>query len=148
MSDDRNLPAWRGPVRKPDPQPEPFSKWELALIFVILCVCAWFMTGCQTARPLPVHDLIGLPGYTPSMRPALHGDEFTLVKRVPFESIQVGDVIAFRAHWHPVLVGHRVTQKGAGRLVTKGDNNPVEDPGFVTRKTFVGLLTHIDGRRI
>lgn len=124
-----------------------------AILCIVLAlsigVALLLLTGCNTTRhSVPPGDLIGLPPYTVSMRPALNGDEFTLIRRVPFDSIKVGDVIVYRAYWHPQLVAHRVTAKGMGRLITKGDNNPVPDPGFVTRSSFVGLLTHIDGRPI
>lgn len=146
------LPVWKGrpgqmiPISRPPRIPR-------AILCILLAasvgIALLLLTGCNTTRnSTPPGDMIGLPAYTASMRPALRGDEFTLIRRVPFESIKVGDVIVYRAHWHPTLVAHRVIQSGRGRLVTKGDNNPAPDPGFVTRSTFVGLLTHIDGRPI
>lgn len=110
----------------------------LALGLIIVLV-----PGCATdAGPrVPPGDFIGVGAGTGSMRPALRGDEFTIVSRVPFESIRVGDVIAFRAYWCQDIVVHRVIQIGAGRMITKGDANPKPDPGFVNRKSFIGRVT-------
>lgn len=86
-------------------------------------------------------------GYTPltvlsnSMQPHLQSGDLVLIKRVGFSDIQVNDVITFKES-DTKFITHRVKdvieQNGQAGLVTKGDNNNVEDSMIVTKEHLIG----------
>lgn len=51
-----------------------------------------------------------------------------IIKGVPTEEIEVGDVIVFKHKDQPVPIIHRVVDIENGYPYTKGDHNPVMDP--------------------
>jgi signal peptidase len=68
-----------------------------------------------------------------SMEPVLYKGDIVLLESNP-SSIEVGDIIVYHALWlnsEPVI--HRVIAKGKSSTgedyyLTKGDNNPIQDP--------------------
>jgi signal peptidase len=81
-------------------------------------------------RFAPFETYIVLSG---SMEPLIHVGAVEVVRPVPPERLQVGDIITYRRIDEPdVTVTHRVTQiapSDAGTLLrTKGDVNETEDP--------------------
>lgn len=62
---------------------------------------------------------------TGSMYPFLDENCLTLVRRVPLEYIQNGDIVIFERGGQ--LVGHRVARRKAQHLITQGDHNPEAD---------------------
>jgi signal peptidase I len=89
-----------------------------ALVLVVVPL----VTGSQTYTVL-----------TSSMAPKYAPGTFLVVKPTPFEELRTGDIITYQATSNsPVVVTHRITsviasQQGQRLLVTKGDNNSVED---------------------
>ncbi|MBR6968379.1 MAG: signal peptidase I [Ruminococcus sp.] len=73
-----------------------------------------------------------------SMEPAIHvGSVCVINQHSPYDSIEKGDIIAFRAG-SGVLVTHRaagITEEG---IVTKGDANNAEDLSPVTKENYIG----------
>ena len=63
-----------------------------------------------------------------SMQPTVSAGDVAVTQAVPFDSVEVGDVITFQppARSEPVL--HRVTSLRDGVMTTRGDANPVDDP--------------------
>lgn len=98
-----------------------------------------FYGGC-TLPPLPQANTFTLRGT--SMEPTIRDGSQIAIRRVPFESLAVGDVVCYRNLWHkenPTLT-HRIVRKTAAGWITKGDGNSHEDVGLVTKSNFVGIL--------
>ena len=67
-----------------------------------------------------------------SMEPVMYRGDIVVVDQNP-SSVQVGDIVVYKATWVNEDVIHRVkeiykTSNGSMYLITKGDNNPVADP--------------------
>ena len=67
-----------------------------------------------------------------SMEPVMYRGDIVIVDQNP-SSVQVGDIVVYKATWVNEDVIHRVkeiykTSNGSTYLITKGDNNPVADP--------------------
>lgn len=81
---------------------------------------------------------------TGSMEPVFYSGDLVMVKEVEAESLQVGDVIAFREG--TAVITHRIVQvegeKDKLRFVTKGDNNNVNDRRPVTVEQLEGIYLY------
>lgn len=69
------------------------------------------------------------------------------VVQTPYESLRVGSIILRVTIWEKpgIATVHRIIAKdrrGRG-WVTKGDNLPRRDPGFVTAKDYLGEVVRI-----
>jgi len=67
-----------------------------------------------------------------SMEPVMYRGDIVIVDQNP-SSVQVGDIVVYKATWVNEDVIHRVKEiytasDGNTYLITKGDNNPVPDP--------------------
>lgn len=66
---------------------------------------------------------------TDSMADSINSGDIVIVKEVPEEELQVGDVITFEKDYQ--VITHRITkiddEKGKRVYTTKGDNNNLED---------------------
>ena len=67
-----------------------------------------------------------------SMEPVMYRGDIVIVDKNP-SSVQVGDIVVYKATWVNEDVIHRVkeiyeTPNGSTYLITKGDNNNVSDP--------------------
>ena len=67
-----------------------------------------------------------------SMEPVMYRGDIVVIDQNP-NSVQVGDIVVYKATWFPEPVIHRVkeiyrTSNGSTYLITKGDNNAVSDP--------------------
>ena len=114
----------------------PFLCYFAGFLF-ILCVIA-------LAAPLTVPRIMGYEVYevvSGSMEPEIPVDSVCYVKPVPPEQLTEGDVIAFFKSESDVVV-HRVVynKTSLGELVTKGDNNNVEDPDPVPYAAVIGRV--------
>lgn len=75
-----------------------------------------------------------------SMEPEIKTYDFVISKATTFDDVNVGDIITYECNYDqdedgnivprskPVIVIHRVIEKGDGYIRTKGDANEVEDP--------------------
>ncbi len=81
---------------------------------------------------------------TGSMEPVFYSGDLVMVKEVEADSLQVGDVIAFREG--TAVITHRIVQvEGADqelRFITKGDNNNVNDRRPVTVEQLEGVYLY------
>jgi len=81
---------------------------------------------------------------TGSMEPVFYSGDLVMVKEVEADSLQVGDVIAFREG--TAVITHRIVQvEGEGkdlRFTTKGDNNNVNDRRPVTVEQLEGVYLY------
>ena len=67
-----------------------------------------------------------------SMEPVMYRGDIVIVDQNP-SSVQVGDIVVYKATWVNEDVIHRVkeiykTSNGSTYLITKGDNNQAADP--------------------
>jgi len=104
--------------------PRSQGKAFLWMLIVLLAISLlWFNAGFFGVRPYLVSGV--------SMQPTYYAGDVVIVRQVPPEEIQVGDVILFR-HNRAAIV-HRVVaiqeQNGQRVFITKGDNNnTLDDP--------------------
>lgn len=86
-------------------------------------------------------------GYKPfivlsgSMKPQINSGDLVLTKEVDTDVIQKNDIIAFKDN--ELVVTHRVIdisyEKGEKHFITKGDNNDIQDPGYVLENDIEGI---------
>ncbi|WP_045522487.1 signal peptidase I [Neobacillus niacini] len=125
-------------------------KWLSNIIFSIFFLLIVYIgvTVFQTSKN--PGSLPSFFGFTPltvlsnSMQPHLQSGDLIFIKKAEFEDIKVNDVITFKES-DTKFITHRVIdvkeqagQAGQAGLVTKGDNNNVEDSMIVTKDHFVG----------
>ena len=82
-----------------------------------------------------------------SMEHAIKQGATVYYKRVPFNSLQVNDIIVFgkpsnETTYNEVIV-HRIVAVEIGWLVTKGDFNNANDPWKVDASLLIGKVTEI-----
>jgi len=95
-------------------------------------------SACLTAMP---DTWVARLTPTGSMEPTLTDKDWLIFQRVPFGQVRKGDVISFYCPMDGVPVVHRVVERlDDGRLITKGDNNPLPDPWVVSITDYRGLL--------
>ena len=107
------------------------------LIFIImLLLVIFFIPQCLGYQPYNIQ--------TGSMTPKYPIGSMIYVKAVPFEELEVGDVITYQTFqdggW---IVTHRVTQidTASQTIVTKGDANNTED-GAMNYANVIGRATN------
>ncbi len=87
-----------------------------------------------------------------SMNPTLKRGDLIFIYKVPASDIKVGDIVVFRVPWSETPIVHRVVEiyneGGVEVFITKGDNNPVPDPGYRTSKDIYGRVLEVDGHPI
>jgi signal peptidase I len=78
-----------------------------------------------------------------SMEPTIMTGEFIIIRYVSYDSVYESvldgeePIIAFRTDKNIV---HRAIEATSEGLITKGDNNPSADTGFVTEENFIGIV--------
>ena len=73
-----------------------------------------------------------------SMEPTIKTGSICFINRnVKYDSIEVGDIIAYKLN-NGTLVTHRVVSKNPNGLNTKGDNNKDVDGLITTKNNYVG----------
>lgn len=102
----------------------------IAVIVMYMAIAAPLIMGFR-----PVVVLTG------SMQPTFPVGSIVYYHKCAFEDLREGDPITFKAE--DALVTHRITTvNGISRtVVTKGDNNPTEDPAPVEEDQIVGKTT-------
>jgi signal peptidase I len=108
-------------------------------ILAIIGACLLWPVACHGETP----PVIATCGPTQSMFPVIRGGELLIIAPTPFRELKKGDIVLRRVDWYPTLVCHRITKVGFGRAITKGDNNPTEDSGWMTPATYAGRVLRI-----
>ncbi len=85
-----------------------------------------------------------------SMEPVMYRGDIVIIDHNP-SSVQVGDIIVYKATWVNEDVIHRVIAIGkdsSGNTVveTKGDNNPVPDPALVYPNQIISKVVSINSQ--
>lgn len=116
---------------------------QVAAAGLILAFGCWVLWLWHVA-PVPITRIYVETG---SMEPVLHvGSEYacTPPALAPFDGIKVGykigNIVEFDATWTAKPVAHRAVRKTLDGIVTKGDANATEDPGFVTPINYRGTV--------
>ena len=79
-----------------------------------------------------------------SMEPTFHAGDFIITRDVPASELKPGDVILFdngERHVMHRIVSVALPENGDAVLITRGDNNPVDDPP-VAASAVVGKLIY------
>ena len=106
----------------------------LVLLFALTAAISFFSAPQSKG-------FLGMKGYTVisgSMEPTFSTGDFVVVKTTPYENIKKNDVISFTRGKD--IVSHRVVEKTAQGLETKGDANNLIDQGVTTSKEYIGKL--------
>jgi hypothetical protein len=85
------------------------------------------------------------------MEPAIDpgDDEITSVQ--DFQALKPGSIVLFypQGGWTRArVVCHRIVRGFGGRWVTRGDNNDIEDPGYVTHANYIATVDVIIHRHL
>ena len=85
-----------------------------------------------------------------SMEPVMYRGDIVIIDTNP-STIQVGDIIVYKATWVNEDVIHRVIAIGTDSngntvLETKGDNNPGPDPALVYPDQILSKVVSINGQ--
>lgn len=76
-----------------------------------------------------------------SMETEIKTGDIVVVKEVPIEEIKLNDIIAFKEDG--IVITHRIVEikdeNGLRKYITKGDNNNVQDSGFVLKEQIEGI---------
>ena len=111
-----------------------FVLTTVVLLFALTAAISFFSAPDSTG-------FLGLKGYTVvsgSMEPEFSTGDFVVVKTTPYEKVNKNDVISFTRGKD--IVSHRVIEKTAQGLETKGDANNLVDQGITTSKEYIGKL--------
>ncbi|MDN5373024.1 MAG: signal peptidase [Carnobacterium sp.] len=104
----------------------------VVLIFVLIAGISFFSAPESSG-------LFGYKGYTVisgSMEPKIAVGDFVIVEMDPYDNVKKNDVITFQ--YNQELVTHRVVDRTAEGLATKGDANNIQDQGFVLEEAYIG----------
>ena len=102
-------------------------------IFVIIAGISFFSAPDSSG-------LFGYKGYTVvsgSMEPKIAAGDFIIVETDPYADVEKEDVITFQ--YNQELVTHRVIYKTEEGLITKGNANNIQDQGFVSEDSYIGI---------
>ncbi len=110
------------------------NKWLEFGINGFFIICILLFITINTVQFLGMNLYIVRSG---SMEPKILTGSLCMINmKYPYEKIQCGDVIAFESG--NTLVLHRVIQRTDEGLITKGDNNQVDDGMTTTEENYVG----------
>ena len=74
---------------------------------------------------------------TGSMRPMFDEKAFLVVEPMPYENLEVGDIVTYLHPKFGITVVHRIVEKHEGFYCTKGDHNSRLDEFSVTPKNYL-----------
>jgi signal peptidase I len=94
---------------------------------------------------LPIGKFVFARAKTNSMYPTITLGQVIKITRVPYQTLKVGDIIAFVKFKHKNIFVHRISRianhRGGLTIYTKGDNSDLEDPQVITQKEIIGKIT-------
>lgn len=124
-------------------------KWignAIVVLLLIIITAAFISMVRARAHPGQIPSIFGyrfMSVLTGSMRPRLKPGDMAVIKSIPPEKINSGDIITFKTN-ESILVTHRVTDVTGGKdglmFQTKGDANNVNDEKQVSEDKVVGVM--------
>lgn len=116
-------------------------------VFTIILILVMYLGYMKYIKNEKNTGLFGFRQYlviTGSMEPKFNVGDMIIVREIPKEKIQVGDIINYVSENGTDTITHRVTDivelDGNTYYKTKGDNNSSEDPGFVDYSRVKGTV--------
>jgi len=124
------------------------------VLWVVILIAALFaFTTLATKDPNHVSNVLGytpLSVQTDSMKPTFSAGDLIIIKKCDPYTLKEGDIVTYHTIIQDqyVLNTHRIQsieeKYGYLSIITKGDNNPVEDENPITNLDVVGrYVTHI-----
>lgn len=115
----------------------------LILLLPVLIVNSVILINSYT-KPDEIPSFMGWKPFivlSGSMETEIKTGDIVVVKEVPIEEIKLNDVIAFKEDG--IVITHRIVEikdeNGLRKYITKGDNNNVQDSGFVLKEQIEGV---------
>jgi len=141
---------------------EPIYKQVIGYIVSMLCIllCLYITIEVIVAntnqRPPRIFGLSVSYVPTESMEPTIKSDSYIMFSYATFDSVGEGDVVVYHNDEEGIFVVHRIISKDetSGIIITKGDNNLVEDNVQITKEknmiygkylTTVGFMSIFSG---
>ena len=103
--------------------------------FILTLIFSLFQRGKEDVFFLGYKPFLIASG---SMEPEYRINAAVLIKKVGFDSIEIGDVVAFKGIDNRTVF-HRVIAEDEDGFITKGDNNEYADSIRVTNSNFIGI---------
>jgi signal peptidase I len=86
-----------------------------------------------------------------SMFPTIKKGDRLSLRKILYPTVKVGDIIAFHIANRKNIIVHRVLRVvkvvRETYFITKGDNNPFDDPWIVTEKNFLGKVVGVKNQK-
>lgn len=117
-------------------------------IAVFMMTVAMLILGTRAAQNNTLINLFGF-SYSVVGSDSMHTDaedgfktgDILIIRKVPFNRLEVGDIIAFRSLDDPIYIVHRIIEIDEdGHFITQGDANQTVDPHPVTRDNYFGQV--------
>ena len=100
---------------------------NLLFVIVVFSLLVGLLTGLSS-KSEKVYDVIKFRSYiivTPSMKPTINPGDMILVKKTDIDKLEKGDIITFNKD--NIVATHRIEEIDGDSIITKGDNNNLED---------------------
>ncbi len=121
------------------------------MILITMTFIGITIVSFTTKKPVKVFGYgYGVVG-SGSMQPMILYGDFVLIKEIPFDELQIDDVIAFISGDGEYTVIHQIINRDEDELLTKGLFNPtddLEDHGMITEDRVIGKVIAFGGKEI
>ena len=100
---------------------------NLLFVIAVFSLLVGLLTGLSS-KSEKVYDVIKFRSYiivTPSMKPTINPGDMILVKKTDIDKLEKGDIITFNKD--NIVATHRIEEIDGDSIITKGDNNNLED---------------------
>ncbi|CDM67311.1 Hypothetical protein CM240_0132 [Clostridium bornimense] len=100
---------------------------NLLFIIAVFILLIGLMTSLSS-KSEKVYDVIKYRSYvivTPSMKPTINPGDMIFVKKTDADKLEKGDIITFNKD--NIVATHRIEEISDDSIITKGDNNNLED---------------------
>ena len=117
---------------------------KLFIIITFLTTLASFLNSHFNINKTYVYGYKTAVVVSESMVPELQVGDMLLIKQVDYDSLQVGDIIAYEQEINEktVVIVHRIYEIKDNYIRTKGDNNPDVDTWIATKHNLVGKVIY------
>jgi len=121
---------------------EPIYKQVIGYIVSMLCIllCLYItievIVSNNQNRPPRIFGLSVSYVPTESMEPTIKQSSYIMFSYATFDSVGEGDIVVYHNDEENIFVVHRIISKNeeTGVIITKGDNNSIEDPLEITKE--------------